>query len=223
MTKDRWLTFDCFGTIIDWTSGFRAALAPIAGDRVDALIDAYHRIERAMEAETPHRLYRDVLTAGLQQAALTLDLPSAAADADILVRRWGDQPVFADVPAGLDAVRQAGWKIAFLTNCDNDLFARTLASNPVLAPDLVITAQDVRSYKPAFGHFDRFEQQTGIARQDWVHAANSWFHDIEPAARYGLTRIWVDRDHSGHDPAVASRTIPGIADLAAVAASVRIA
>ncbi len=220
MAQDRWLTFDCFGTLIDWTSGFRAVLAPVAGDRVDALMSTYHAIERSMEAEVPHRLYRDVLTAGLEQAAQTIGSPLAAADADILVRRWGDQPLFADVPAGLDAVRQAGWKIGFLTNCDDDLFARTVANNAALAPDLIVTAQQVGSYKPAFGHFARFEQQTGIARRDWVHVANSWFHDIEPAHRYGITRIWVDRDRSGHDPAMATRAVSGVGDLAAVVAAI---
>jgi len=220
VAQERWLTFDCFGTLIDWTSGFRAVLAPIAGERVEALMSSYHRIERAMEAELPHRLYRDVLTAGLVQAAEAIGLPLAAADADILVRGWGDQPLFADVPAGLGAVREAGWKIGVLTNCDSDLFARTVAKNPALAPDLIVTAEQVGSYKPAFGHFARFEQQTGVARADWVHVANSWFHDIEPAHRYGITRIWVDRDQSGHDPAIASRVVRGVGDLATVAAVV---
>ena len=220
MAQDRWLTFDCFGTLIDWTGGFRAVLEPVAGDRVEALMRTYHSIERSMETEVPHRLYRDVLTAGLEQAAQTVGVALAAADADILVRRWGEQPLFPDVPAGLGAVRQAGWKIGILTNCDDDLIARTVANNPALAPDLIVTAQQVGSYKPAFGHFVRFEQQTGVARANWVHAANSWFHDIEPAQRYGVTRIWVNRDDSGHDPAVASRVVRGVGDLAAAVAAV---
>jgi 2-haloacid dehalogenase len=220
MAQDRWITFDCFGTLIDWTGGFRAVLEPVAGDRVEALMRTYHSIERSMETEVPHRLYRDVLTAGLEQAAQTVGVALAAADADILVRRWGEQPLFPDVPAGLGAVRQAGWKIGILTNCDDDLIARTVANNPALAPDLIVTAQQVGSYKPAFGHFVRFEQQTGVARANWVHAANSWFHDIEPAQRYGVTRIWVNRDDSGHDPAVASRVVRGVGDLAAAVAAV---
>jgi 2-haloacid dehalogenase len=107
MAQDRWITFDCFGTLIDWTGGFRAVLEPVAGDRVEALMRTYHSIERSMETEVPHRLYRDVLTAGLEQAAQTVGVALAAADADILVRRWGEQPLFPDVPAGLGAVRQA--------------------------------------------------------------------------------------------------------------------
>jgi 2-haloacid dehalogenase len=218
MAHDRWLSFDCFGTLIDWTGGFHTILSPIAGDQTAALMRTYHGIERAMEAETPHRLYRDVLTAGLAQAAQQLGIKLA--EADILVRRWGDQPLYPDVPAGLAALRDAGWKIAILTNCDDDLFAQTAARNPALAPDLIVTAQQVGSYKPSFGHFARFEQLTGVARGDWVHAANSWFHDIEPAQRYGITRIWVDRDRSGHDPAVASLAITAVADLPAAVAAV---
>jgi 2-haloacid dehalogenase len=153
MAQDRWMTFDCFGTLIDWTSGFRFILKPLAGDRTDALMAEYHRAERVLEAEKPHRRYRDVLTQGMRQAAEAIGLDLAAADADSLVRRWGDLPLYPDVPAAFAALRDAGWKIAMLTNCDDDLFAATAARNPPLAPDLVVTAEQVGSYKPAFGHF----------------------------------------------------------------------
>ena len=217
---DRWLTFDCFGTLIDWEGGFRAILGTIADDRTEDLVAVYHDLERVLEAEQPHRLYRDVLTTGLARAAEALGVGLAAEDQDVLVRRWGDLPLFPDVAHGLGALRDAGWKIGVLTNCDDDLFAMTAARNPALAPDLVITAEQVGSYKPAFGHFARFEERSGVARQNWVHAANSWFHDIEPARRYGITRIWVDRDRTGDDPSAASRVVTGVADLPAAVAAV---
>lgn len=207
------MTFDCFGTLIDWTSGFRVILKPLAGDRTDALIAAYHGAERALEAEKPHRRYRDVLTAGMRQAAQAIGLDLAASDADSLVRRWGDLPLYPDVPAAVAALRDAGWKIAMLTNCDDDLFAATASRNAPLAPDLVITAEQVGSYKPAFGHFARFEERTGVKRQNWVHAANSWHHDIEPARRYGIARVWVNRDQTGEDPQAASHVVPDVAAL----------
>ncbi len=174
---DRWVTFDCFGTLIDWRTGFRAILAPAAGDQTDALIDAYHEFERVLETDKPHRLYRDVLTAGIAQAAAKIGLDLPPADADLLARRWGEQPMYPDSLAGLDALRAAGWKIGVLTNCDDDLFAQTLARHPAFKPDLVVTAQQAGSYKPAFGHFTRFAQQSGVARENWVHAAVRWFHD----------------------------------------------
>ncbi len=218
-TTDRWITFDCFGTLIDWHGGYRAILAPIAGERTGALIAAYHGFERALEADRPHRLYRDVLTQGLARAAHEIGLPLPPAEADLVVREWGELPLFPDVPRTLAALRAGGFRIGVLTNCDDDLFARTRARHPGLDPDLVVTAQRVGSYKPELGHFLNFERETGVARPNWVHAACSWFHDIEPARRLGIARVWVDRDRTGDDPAAASRVIPDLAGLAETAAT----
>jgi 2-haloacid dehalogenase len=220
MSGDRWVTFDCFGTLIDWLTGFRAILEPAAGDRTDELIAAYHAFERELEVEKPHRLYRDVLTTGVSRAAAKIGLEFAAGNADLLARHWGEQPLYADTLASLEQLRGAGWKIGVLTNCDDDLFAETLARHAKLTPDMVVTAQQVGSYKPSLGHFQRFEQQSGVARGNWVHAAVSWFHDIKPAHRLGIARIWVDRDHTGHDPAIASRIVANMAELPAAVAAV---
>jgi 2-haloacid dehalogenase len=99
-----------------------------------------------------------------------------------------------------------------LTNCDNDLFAKTLAKFPV-KPDLVVTAEMVGSYKPELGHFQRFQRESGVERPNWIHAACSWFHDIQPARRMGVKRVWVDRDKTGHDPAAATRVVPDVSGL----------
>ncbi len=220
MSGERWVTFDCFGTLIDWHTAFRAILAPAAGDRTDALINEYHAFERQLEFGKPHRLYRDVLTTGMARAAAKIGLSLAGPDADLLARRWGEQPLYADTLSSLARLREAGWKIGVLTNCDDDLFAATMARHPQLAPDMVVTAQQVGSYKPAMGHFARFEQQSGVARENWLHAAVSWFHDVEPAHRLGIARIWVDRDRTGHDPAIASRVVSNMAELPAAVADV---
>ena len=206
MTGDRWVTFDCFGTLVDWHGGYRRALSPIAGARTDELIGAYHEFERAIEAQRPHRLYKDVLTTGLEQAARKIGLSLPARQSDVLVRQWGEQPIYGDVGTALTALREAGWKLAMLTNCDNDLFAKTLDRFP-LRPDFVVTAEMVGSYKPELGHFTRFEQETGVERRNWIHAACSWFHDIVPAQRLGLQRVWVDRDKTGHDPAADRKSV----------------
>jgi 2-haloacid dehalogenase len=219
MTTDRWITFDCFGTLIDWHAGYRGLLTPITGERTEELIRAYHALERALETERPHRLYRDVLTTGLQQAARQIGLAFPPTDADVIARGWGELPLYDDVPRALADLRAAGFKIGILTNCDDDLFARTLERFPHPHPDLVVTAQQVSSYKPDLGHFRQFERTTGVAHANWVHAACSWFHDIEPARRLGIARIWVDRDRTGDDPAAASHVLPDVQDLAAVAAA----
>jgi 2-haloacid dehalogenase len=220
MSGDRWVTFDCFGTLVDWHSGYRKILSPIAGSRTDELIRAYHERERAIETERPHRLYKDVLTAGLAQAAGKIGLPLAKEQADLIVRNWGEQPFYGDVAAALGALHKAGWKLAMLTNCDNDLFAKTLAKFPV-KPDFVVTAEMVGSYKPELGHFKRFQQESGVERVNWIHAACSWFHDVAPARRMGVKRIWVDRDKTGHDPAAATRVLPDVTALAKTVAELR--
>jgi 2-haloacid dehalogenase len=219
MASDRWVTFDCFGTLVDWHSGYRKILNPIAGDRTDALIRAYHEFERAIEAERPHRLYKDVLTAGLEQAAGKIGLALPKGEADVIVRKWGEQPFYGDVAAALGALRAAGWKLAMLTNCDNDLFAKTLAKFPV-KPDLAVTAEMVGSYKPELGHFKRFQQESGVERRNWIHAACSWFHDVAPARRMGVKRIWVDRDKTGDDPAAATRVLPDVTALPTTVAEI---
>ena len=219
MTSERWITFDCFGTLIDWHAGYRAILAPIAGARTGELISAYHGFERTLEADRPHRLYREVLTMGLERAARQIGLALPPSEADVVAREWGKLPLYADTPPALAALRAGGFKIGILTNCDDDLFASTLDRFPRPHPDIVVTAQQVGSYKPALGHFEYFERKSGAARRNWVHAACSWFHDIEPARRLGIARIWVDRDRSGHDPAAASRVMPDLRDLAEAAAA----
>jgi 2-haloacid dehalogenase len=217
MAGERWVTFDCFGTLIDWRRGFRALLEPLAGAQAAALGSAYHEAQGRLEAAAPHRLYREVLTEGLAQGAQAIGLALAAPDA--LVRGWHTLPLYADVPPALAALRDAGWRIGVLTNCDDDLFARTLAAHPALAPDMIVTAEQVGSYKPAFGHFRTFQARTGVARADWVHAANSWVHDIAPARDLGIARVWVDRDRTGHDPAAASLVVGDVAGLPAAVAA----
>ncbi|HTZ80140.1 MAG TPA: HAD family hydrolase [Stellaceae bacterium] len=221
MTDDRWISFDCFGTLADWHGGFRRLLSPIAGARTDELIGAYHEFERAIETERPHRLYKDVLATALAEGARKIGLALPRDQADVLVRQWGELAFFDDVAPALTALRRAGWKLAMLTNCDNDLFAQTLAKFP-LPPDLVVTAEMVGSYKPTLGHFVRFEQESGVRRENWIHAACSWFHDIAPARQLGIKRVWVDRDRTGHDPAAATRVLPDLRELPRTVAEISV-
>lgn len=193
---NRWVSFDCFGTLIDWHTGFAEALKPIAGDRIAELLAAYHRHEPILEAERPHRLYKDVLQTSVRRAASDIGLIVTDEQARALPNAWDALPVFPDVEPALAGLRAAGIKLAVLTNCDDDLFARTHRAfrQPF---DLVITAEQVKDYKPSLNHFRRFFRLSGVEMTDWVHVACSWFHDIEPARELGLERIWIDRDHTG--------------------------
>src|SRR5262249_45923616 len=117
-----------------------------------------------------------------------------------------------DVEATLAGLRQFGCRLGVLTNCDDDLFAQTQRSfrQPF---DLVVTAEQVKDYKPALTHFRRFFRLTGVELENWVHVACSFFHDIGPARQMGVKRIWVDRDRTGDDPAAASVRLDDAAGL----------
>jgi 2-haloacid dehalogenase len=208
----RWVTFDCFGTLVDWHAGFAAALRPIAGDRVDELLARYHVHEPRLEAARPHQLYKDVLETGVRRAAADLGLKVSDEQALALPAAWDTLPVFPDVEESLGGLRAEGFRLAVLTNCDVDLFARTQQAfrKPF---DLVVTAEEVKEYKPSHGHFRRFFRMSGVEMSNWVHVACSWFHDIGPARDFGLTRIWIDRDRTGQDPAGASAYLPDASGL----------
>jgi 2-haloacid dehalogenase len=189
---DKWVTFDCYGTIADWNSGMLGAI-----DGSGDLLGAYHREELRLEAG-PYRTYREILTEGLRRAG--------ALDAGAFVRAWPSMPVFADAGPALSALASDGWKLAILTNCDDDLFGMTAASFPVPV-EVVVTAEQVRSYKPDLGHFRKFAELTGATPANWIHIANSWVHDVLPASRMGLRSVWVDRDHTGHPAKFAERRV----------------
>jgi 2-haloacid dehalogenase len=211
---NRWVTFDCFGTLVDWHAGFAALLGDFAGDRVPELLEAYHQYEREVEKERPHRLYRDVLETAVRRAAGDLGIPITDEQATALPRNWGRLPVFPDVEPELAALRAAGFRLGVLTNCDNELFAET-QKNFRQPFDMIVTAEDAKDYKPALTHFRRFFRLSGVDPSDWVHVACSFFHDIGPAKELGIRRIWVDRDRTGEDPACATARLPEARGLAA--------
>jgi 2-haloacid dehalogenase len=128
-------------------------------------------------------------------------------------------PVFEDAGPALTALREQGWRLAILTNCDDDLFAATRPHLPVPF-DLVVTAQQVGSYKPDLAHFRAFGDQTSVTANNWIHVANSWVHDMLPAARMGLRKIWVDRDGTGHPAKLAERRVTSMRRLPEAVADV---
>jgi 2-haloacid dehalogenase len=208
---DRWLTFDCYGTIADWNVCMSGA-----AESSLTLLNAYHRAELVLEAG-PYRPYREVLTAGLRHAATASGIP--VRDDAAFVHAWPRMPVFGDVAEALLALAADGWKLAILTNCDDDLFATTATRLPVDF-DLVVTAEQVRGYKPDLGHFRAFAGKTGATTENWIHVANSWVHDILPAARMGLRSVWVDRDGTGHPARLADRRITSMRRLPETVADV---
>ena len=212
---DKWLTFDCYGTVADWNTcmgGALRAVAGVDGSGAARLLAAYHQAELEIEAGPDWHPYREVLASGLARAARRERVTLPRGGEDAFVRAWPDMPVFDDAGRALTALRAAGWRLAFLTNCDDDLFATTRARLPVPF-DLWVTAEEVHSYKPDLAHFRTFAEKTGATRANWIHVGNSWVHDMMPAARLGLRSVWVDRDLTGHPAKLADRRITSMRRL----------
>ncbi len=210
--RDRWATFDCYGTLVDWLGGIRTTLARVwPHEDVDALAAAYHRIEPEVQAGRgiPYRQVMAETLAGIA-ADRGLALPDDEGDAfAVSLPAW---PVFPDVPPGLTELRARGWKLAILSNTDADLLDASLLAIGVPV-DLRIVASDIGSYKPAFGHWESFFRETGAGRSGHVHVAASLFHDVEPCAKLGLPCVWINRqDEASELPRAGELT-----DLAALA------
>ncbi len=208
----RWLTFDCFGTLVDWRHGIGTTGELLFPGRGAELLGAYIEIEAEVEKEKPFRRYRVVLAETLRRAAARLKLDLKHDDATALTSTIPHWPVFPDVGPALRALHAEGWKLALLTNCDRDLIALTERRLPEPF-DAVVTAEDVSAYKPDHAHFRRFESVFGGSADAWIHVAQSYYHDIKPAAELGIRRIWVNRQGEKDDPALADAVISGLGEL----------
>ena len=209
--RNRWVTFDCFGTLVDWHKGFTEILKPFARERVDDVVRAYHECERRIEAERPHASYADVLVRGVVDAGAHTGVRISESQARALPQSWSRLRPFADVETLLAELRARGYRLGVLTNCDDDLFETT--HRTFRAPfDLFVTAERVRGYKPARWHFRAFELLTGATRADWVHVASSWYHDIAPADALGINRVWLDRERTGESRTRATAHVHTAAD-----------
>ncbi len=191
--SERWATFDCYGTLIDWMGGIRATLASLWPDAdAETLLHRYHRIEPAVQAHEP-MTYRRVMAEVLWRmaAAERFAIPDGRADA--LAESLPGWPVFPEVPDALRSLRERGWRLAILSNTDADLLDASLTAIGVPV-DLRVAASDIGSYKPAPGHWEAFFERTGADRERHVHVAASLFHDVEPAAKLGLRCVWINRN-----------------------------
>ncbi len=209
---DRWLTFDCFGTLIDWRHGIRTTGELLFPGRGDDFLDAYITVEAEVESEASFKRYRAVLAETSRRAARQLGVDLKADDSTALVDTIPHWPPFADVGSALAELRKAGWKFALLTNCDRDLIALTQRRLPA-SFDAVVTAEDVSAYKPNHAHFKLFQSTFGSSAEAWIHVAQSYFHDIRPTHELGITRIWVNRQGEKEDPSLADAVIGGLAEL----------
>jgi 2-haloalkanoic acid dehalogenase type II len=201
---DRWATFDCYGTLIDWNGGIRGQLARVFGEeRADALLARYHVLEPMLEADGM-RSYREVLTEVMR------GLGAPEEDEDTLARSLPDWRPFPEVREALEEARGRGWKLAILSNTDPDYIEAS--QERIGVPfDQVVVASEIGSYKPALGHWRTFEERVG--RLPDVHVAASLFHDVAPANELDLPSVWINRlgETPGPPP---TRELPDLSQLA---------
>ncbi|TMG59048.1 MAG: HAD family hydrolase [Chloroflexi bacterium] len=209
---DRWLTFDCFGTLIDWRHGIRTTGELLFPGRGQDFLDTYIALEAEVEREGSFKRYRAVLTETTRRAAKRLEVELKPDDATALVSTIPYWPPFADVGPALGELRKQGWKFALLTNCDRDIIALTQRRLPANF-DAVVTAEDVSAYKPSPAHFRLFQSTFASSADSWIHVAQSYFHDIKPTYELGISRIWVNRQGERDDPSLADAVIRGLAEL----------
>ena len=213
----RYLTFDCYGTLIDWRAGIERELRASLGEMKlegQELLNAYVAAER--KQESGYKRYRRVLrdTVLSMSGVLGTEVGPESADAFAAsVPRW---PVYRDTEVFLREMGSRGYKRYILSNVDDDLLEETIRRNR-LEVDGFVTAEQVGSYKPRPGHWNQFMARTGAKRGEILHVAQSLFHDILPSQRLGIDSAWIDR-YGEKLPSEASPTIiaDNLEDLAQV-------
>ena len=184
---ERWATFDCYGTLIDWNGGIGRELERLFGPaRSGEQLRAYHELEPQIQREDPGRSYREVMSIALAR------LGAPADEQDALGRSLPRWAPFPEVPAALEEARAHGWKLAVLSNTDRDLLDASLARIGGEFDETVVTSE-IGSYKPAPAHWEEFFARTGADRDHHVHVAASLLHDIAPASALGLRTVWINR------------------------------
>lgn len=196
MTPKPLVTFDCYGTLVDWRDGVLRAFhehVPAATEvGEEELFSTFREVQNEIEAG-PYRPYRAVLEETARRAAERLGGRLDRDDRGFLARTLPDWPLFPDANPTLERLASAGHRLGILSNVDDDLLAATLGS--ITTPfDLLVTAEQLRRYKPAPDHFLRALEFVGRDPGRIVHVAGSCYHDIRPAASMGLSVVWVNRE-----------------------------
>jgi 2-haloacid dehalogenase len=219
------LTFDCYGTLIDWEAGILAGLRRVLDPRNikasdDELLEAFARVEADLESG-PYLRYREILGRCLREVAADYAVAPELAEVAAFANSVGDWPAFPDSAAALRLL-QRRFRLGVITNCDDDLFARSEARLEADF-DWVVTAQTARGYKPDPHNFEVAFERIGLPRERILHVAQSLFHDHVPAKRLGLTTVWINRragrPGSGATPPAEAKPDATFEDMASFAAA----
>jgi 2-haloacid dehalogenase len=191
----RLITFDCYGTLIDWENGMLAALRPLLsrdGRRVSDLqiLEFYGEIEAGLEAG-PYLPYRQVLTQAAREIGRRVSTEISAEEGTAFAESLALWKPFIDTVPALQSLEKR-FRLGIISNVDDDLFAETRKMLPVEF-DFVVTAQQVQSYKPSHRNFEEAIRRSGLKKDQVLHAGQSLYHDIAPAKALGIQNVWVNR------------------------------
>ena len=210
-----WLSFDCFGTLVDWRAGFCATVqrrtGPLSGGQLDRLFEEYLRQERRIEG-MEFRSYHSVMTEALVAAGLAVGVPLSGHDAEAIVGSIPSWPLFPDTKLTLARLRREGRKVAVLSNIDRDLLDQTLDHHGIQT-DLTVTSEEVRSYKPALAHWIRMLKVTATEASRIWHVSGGYEYDIPPASRLGFHTVFVGRYSTPPPGSSAELVVPDLEGL----------
>ncbi|BFG78867.1 haloacid dehalogenase type II [Paraburkholderia terrae] len=196
--RPSWLTFDCYGTLIQWDEGLLEAVTAILASKHAAAIDprefiaVYDRHEHALEQTPPHRSFREVAGEALRIALEEFDLHADDNDIRLLTSRISAMPPFLEVTDTLRTLKEAGYRLCIVSNTDDDVIAGNVAQLGGYI-DRVITAQQAGAYKPDRRLFDYAHEQLGVSLDDVVHICASPHLDHAAARDIGFRCVWIDR------------------------------
>ncbi len=223
-SRFEWLSFDCYGTLVDWEAGISTAVGEvlkshgIRRSRAEILA-LYADMEPRVQDSQTYLEYRRVLNRVMAAIGAELGFRCTESDLDCLVDTLPDWPIFPDVTGALDTLKRR-YKLAVISNVDDDLFARTAQALNVDF-DAVVTAEQARSYKPNLHNFDVAAARMAVEKEAWLHVAESLYHDIGPANQLGIKCVWVHRASRGgatrQTDAVPDLVVPDLTTLARMA------
>lgn len=220
------LTFDCYGTLIDWEAGICEALRPVFSAHgveliPDKVLELYGELESAAE-RGEYREYKTVLRMVLEGLGGRLGFAPTAEELQQFSTSVRDWPAFPDSARALQALKKK-YRLAIISNIDDDLFAFS-AKRLQVRFDWIITARQVKSYKPSLNNFRVAFERIGVPQQRILHVAQSLFHDIAPANLLGLSTVWVNRRQDkagpGATPVAQARPDLEVPDLQTLAAKI---
>lgn len=217
----QWLSFDCYGTLVDWETGISDAVAEALTRQGihkshSEILQLFANAEPRVQSSPDYLDYRHVLREVMATIGSDLGLRLTESELACLVDTLPRWPVFPDAADALSAMKSR-YKLAIISNVDDDLFAGTARALGIEF-DAVLTSQQARSYKPNLRNFNLAAQRMEVEKAEWLHIAESLYHDIGPANRLGIASVWVNRADRGggtrQTDAVPDLTVPDLATLA---------